>query len=71
MGQMRWMTSTGIVDDTKILHLRLTPQEPWKPYTRFPQLAVADYTVPKGSKGWSTYQRLLNAGWELVATGDG
>lgn len=63
---MCWRPSKGIIDGTKILHLRLNPQDQWKPYTSFPQYAVADYGVPKGSLGWATYQRLRECGWELV-----
>lgn len=70
MSQMCWMASSGSNNQTKILHLRLTPQEPWKPYTSFPQLSVTDYSVPRGSKGYSTMQRLLKAGWKLMPSPD-
>ena len=28
--------------------------------------SVPDYKIPKGTKGWATYQHLLKAGWSLV-----
>ncbi len=66
-GQMCWLSPSGI-DGTKILHIRLQPGQPWKPYTAFPGLSVADYPIPGGSKGWATYQKLFKAGWTLVPT---
>lgn len=65
MGQMTWMPKLGS-DGEKVLHLRLQPYDPWKPYTAFPQNVIPDYKVPKGSKGWATYQTLLKNGWELI-----
>ncbi len=65
MGQMIWQ-STYSSQGAKILHLRLQNNKPWKPYTAFPQHSVPDYQVPKGSKGWATYQKLLKNGWELI-----
>lgn len=65
VGEMCWLSRLGN-DGEKILHLRLQPHEPWKPYTALPGLAVPDYQVPKGSKGWATYQKLFQAGWVLV-----
>jgi hypothetical protein len=63
--QMCWLSkSSG--DGEKILHLQAAPNQPWRPYTAFPQFAVPDYQVPGGSKGWATYQKLLKAGWTLV-----
>ena len=64
-GQMCWLSQFG-TDGTKILHLRLEPNQPWRPYTAYPQHSVADYPMLKGSKGWSTYQRLFRAGWVLI-----
>ena len=66
---MCWLPIKG-ADQTKVLHLKLNDSDPWKPYTSFPQLAVVDYNIPKGSRGWSTYQRLREAGWELVPSPD-
>jgi hypothetical protein len=63
-GQMCWLSKFG-VDGEKILHLRLDPNQPWKPYTAFPQFAVRDYDIPGGSKGWATYQKLLKSGWSI------
>ena len=63
--QMCWLSQFG-QDGQKILHLRTAPHEPWRPYTAFPQFSVPDYRIPRGSKGWATYQKLLQAGWFLV-----
>ncbi len=69
MGQMCWLAQYES-DGTKILHLRLKPEQPWKPYTAFPGLAVKDYPMPGGSKGWATYQKLFKANWELVSSSE-
>lgn len=66
-GQMCWLSRFG-ADGEKILHLRLGPNQPWLPYTALPGYAVPDYQVPKGSKGWATYQKLMKAGWTLIPT---
>lgn len=66
-GQMCLLSSLE-ADKEKILHLRLQPNQPSKPYTSCPEYAVPDYRVPGGSKGWATYQKLLKAGWTLVPT---
>ncbi|MCL6436818.1 MAG: hypothetical protein K6T90_21930 [Leptolyngbyaceae cyanobacterium HOT.MB2.61] len=63
--EMCWLPRLG-ADGTKILHLRMASHEHWRPYTCFPQYAVPDYQVPKGSKGWATYQKLRLEGWILV-----
>lgn len=66
-GRMCWLSkSSG--DREKILHLQIAANQPWKPYTAFPQYAAPDYAMPGGSKGWATYQKLLKAGWTLVAS---
>ncbi|MBD2022770.1 hypothetical protein H6F43_21540 [Leptolyngbya sp. FACHB-36] len=65
--QMCWLSASG-PNETKILHLRLQPGQPWKPYTAFPQFAAPDYRIPGGSKGWATYQKLIKAGWALIPT---
>ncbi len=65
--QMCWLSKSGS-DGEKILHLQTVLNEPWRPYTAFPQYAVPDYPIPGGSKGWATYQKLLKAGWTLVAS---
>ena len=63
--QMCWLTRFG-TNEEKILHLRTSPQQPWRPYTAFPEYSVPDYRIFKGSKGWATYQKLLKAGWVLL-----
>ncbi|MFM7366059.1 MAG: hypothetical protein ACKO11_16500 [Cuspidothrix sp.] len=68
--QMCWLSkSSG--DDEKILHLQIASGQPWQPYTAFPQFSVPDYLIPRGSKGWATYQKLLKAGWTLVPSSRG
>jgi hypothetical protein len=62
---MCWLSKYGN-DGDKILHLQTELGQPWRPYTAFPQYSVPDYRIPKGSKGWATYQKLLKAGWILV-----
>ncbi len=64
-GQMCWLSKSGD-DGEKILHLQTQSDRSWRPYTAFPQIAVPDYRVPGGSKGWATYQKLMKAGWTLV-----
>lgn len=63
--EMCWLPALGS-DGTKILHLRTSPSQPWRPYTACPEYAVPDYRIPKGSKGWATYQKLLAAKWTLI-----
>ncbi len=63
--QMCWISKSN-GDGEKILHLQIAPNQPWRPYTTFPQFSVPDYQIPGGSKGWATYQKLLKAGWTLV-----
>ena len=67
MKRMCWLSNSG-QNGEKILHLQTAPNEPWRPYTAFRQIAVPDYKIPGGSKGWATYQKLLKAGWTLVAS---
>jgi hypothetical protein len=62
--QMCWLALAG-TNSEKVLHLRMEPNQPWRPYTAFPQFMVSDYQIPGGSKGWATYQKLRNAGWRL------
>jgi hypothetical protein len=63
--QMCWLSSFG-TNGQKILHLRTSPNERWQPYTVFSQYSVPDYVIPGGSKGWATYQKLMQLGWVLV-----
>lgn len=62
--QMCWLSLRGN-SGNMVLHLRTAPNQPWRPYTAFPEYAVADYQIPGGSKGWATYQKLKSAGWNL------
>ncbi len=66
-GQMCWLAKPGGSGEL-ILHLRSGQYQPWKPYTQFPNLAIPDYPIPNGSKGFATYQKLFKAGWALVPT---
>lgn len=65
-GQLCWRPLMG-KDETKVLHLRRTPDDPWQVYTSMPEYAVPDYRIPRGSKGWATYQKLRNLGWEVLS----
>ena len=81
MPQMIWMPKAGAnTDSEKILHLRISPAVPWKPYTSFPELKKSDYQFlsgffcgnsPQHSKGFSTMQSLLRDGWELLPSPQG
>jgi len=62
--EMCWMSNEP--NGTKILYLRLDNRSQWLPYTSFPQYKVPDYDVPKGSRGYATFQTLLKKGWKLV-----
>ena len=66
-GQMCWLARFG-GNGELMLHLRMTPQQPWKSYTQFPGLTVPDYRIPGASKGFATSQKLLAAGWLLIPT---
>lgn len=63
--EMSWLPTFGN-DGDKILHLRTKPNQPWQPYTAYPDLAVPDYRIPEGSKGWATYQKLMREKWTLI-----
>jgi hypothetical protein len=67
-GQMCWLNRFG--SETKILHLRLHPHDPWKPHMAMSHLSVGNYNVPGGSEGMATYHILHKAGWKLIATKD-
>jgi hypothetical protein len=64
-GQMCWLRPFGATAHS--LHLRLDASKPWRSYHSFP-LAVPDYRIPGGSKGWATYHVLRQAGWTLIST---
>lgn len=66
-GQLCWLSQFES-DEEMVLHLRLESHQSWKPYTAYPGLRVPDYPIPRGSKGWATYQKLLKAGWTLIPT---
>jgi hypothetical protein len=66
-GQLCWLPRFG-TDGQLTLHMRLEPYHSWRPHTAYPELCVADYPVPRGTKGWATSQKLLQAGWILVST---
>lgn len=68
--QMCWLSKSN-GDDEKILYLQTASGQPWRPYIAFPQFSVPDHRVPRGSKGWATYQKLLKAGWTLVPSARG
>ncbi|NEO32695.1 MAG: hypothetical protein F6K36_20155 [Symploca sp. SIO3C6] len=65
--QMCWLPIGG-VDQEKVLHLRIEPNQSWQPYTAFPEYAVKDYDIPGGSKGYATYHQLRCQGWLLVSS---
>ncbi len=65
--QMCWLPIARS-NGEKVLHLRTQPNQPWQPYKAFPAYAVPDYRIPGGSKGWSTYQKLMREGWTLIPT---
>ncbi|HEY9609184.1 hypothetical protein [Allocoleopsis sp.] len=64
-GEMCWLPSFG-TDGDKILHLRTNSTQPWQPYTACPRFAVPDYAIPRGTKGWATYQKLMKQQWTLI-----
>ncbi len=66
-GEMCWLESLGS-NGEKSLHLRLEPHHPWRSYKAFPGYSVPDHSIPKGTKGWATSQKLLKDGWTLVPT---
>ncbi|MBW4699764.1 MAG: hypothetical protein KME03_18075 [Aphanocapsa lilacina HA4352-LM1] len=68
-GQMCWL-SKSVLGGDKVLHLRLEAGRPWLPYIAYSMLAVPDHKIPKGSKGYATFQKLLKAGWQVVPSGE-
>lgn len=69
IGQMCWLSQLGTGGE-KILHIRTHPNQPWQPYTTRRELAVPDYDIPNGSRGWATYQKLLRMGWTLIPSAE-
>lgn len=67
LGQMCWLPALGS-DEEKILYLRTNPNQSWRPYTACPEYAVPDYKIPNGSKGWATYQKLMQTRWTLISS---
>jgi hypothetical protein len=65
-GQMCWLSSSSN-EGQLILHLRKHSTDTWLPYTACPQYKVADYPIVNGSKGFSTCQKLRQAGWTLIS----
>lgn len=63
MNEMCWMSIGNLPDREKILHLNINGV--WKPYSQT-KVAVADYQIAHGSKGYSTMQKLIKQGWRLV-----
>lgn len=66
MKEMAWLPKLGS-DGEKVLHLRVDGGQ-WIPYNSSPY-GVPDYMVPRGSKGWASFQALMATGeWVLVPT---
>lgn len=61
-GQMTWSPNGGPSEG--VLHLRLNPFDPWKPYTEFPEHSKPD--LPSTSEGYSTFIALIQHKWEYV-----
>lgn len=56
-GQMLWK----LEGDDRVLHLRHSDSEPWRPYEEFPQYVLPE---PEGfSKGIATFLSLLKKNW--------
>ncbi|RMF22044.1 MAG: hypothetical protein D6756_11310 [Cyanobacteria bacterium J083] len=52
------------VETASCLHLRLNPNDPWQPYSEFPEYALPD---PSGfSPGYATCLDLLKKQWEIL-----
>ena len=60
-GQMIWRLP-GM--EEPLLHLRMTDDEPWKPYTDCPEHMVPD--KEDMSLGYPTFVSLLKRKWQLV-----
>lgn len=66
MKEMCWLPCQGN-QSNMALHLREYPHQPWKVYKATPH-AVPDHQIPKGSKGWATFQHLRQNGWSLISS---
>ena len=62
VGQMTWRPEGAL--SVGVLHLRLSPFEPWRPYTEFPEYAMPD--PPGFSEGYATCMSLLRQQWQLI-----
>ncbi len=62
IGQMTWRPNG--ISSVGVLHLRMTPHEPWRPYTEFPDYRQPD--LPASSEGYATFIALMRANWKHV-----
>lgn len=75
-GQMCWLSGNSLdYDGEKILYVRLSNQDTWKPYYQFQNLVVPDYQITglrhgNCSKGFATMQKLLRLGFSFVPTAE-
>jgi hypothetical protein len=65
--EMSWLPMQQ-ENENMALHLRTAINQPWKPYTAFPEYAAPDYPIAEGSKGFATYHKLRLQGWNLIPT---
>lgn len=65
MGQMQWQQETAA--QNKILYLRESESEHWKPYTASVH-RQPDLQMRGASKGWTTFQYLRDRGWQLISS---
>ncbi|MGK7917416.1 MAG: hypothetical protein AB4038_18035 [Prochloraceae cyanobacterium] len=61
-GQMTWKPEGA--SSSGMLHLRHHPEQPWRPYTDFPEYVLPD---PDGfSEGYATFLALLKRQWKTL-----
>jgi hypothetical protein len=60
-GQMTWRLPGQI---EPMLHLRLHPLEPWKPYNECPKYMKPDHTYL--SPGYATFISLIKQNWDVI-----
>ena len=72
--EMAWLEPRSanlptLMEGSKILHLGIyeNGRRIWKPYWDFPQFAIIPEPIEAMSKGYATMQKLLTAGWTLIA----